>query len=267
MTFTVFVVCFVFTLTCMPATFWTLIDAKTESQVPLTVVLMVYWTQYAINFMIYALTSKQFRKAYLLLIKDTFSRFKGSEEGSLEAVVYIETKLLPTKIRNFYKNLDENVTSFGDFEAGSTHSKPDEWGLNEPFMMSTKVATQVSFFTRKSSKVVVVRQTFAGAKRRYSHGSRDDFLRITKMMEQKSMRGKENRMDVFADTVMADEGLLSRNFDDGDRTETSVTAHMKLETKYDVGRKMEVLSLVSCRSNASFNVATPLNWKGLNEDF
>ena len=66
----------------------------------------LYWTQYAFNFVAYAITSRQFRQAYLdffkvfgLWIKDCVARQPN------EVVIYAHLSLMPRNLKQFYQAL------------------------------------------------------------------------------------------------------------------------------------------------------------------
>lgn len=110
-----------------------MIDNNTTSQESLLIIFIIYWSQYTVNFLIYVVSSKQYRKAYILFLKVAFYKIKSlcvkrppdTLHGSLEAVIYVERSLLPKKMYQFYKFLEERDQYLHDPTAEEVEKKPN----------------------------------------------------------------------------------------------------------------------------------------------
>ena len=118
----------------MPMTLRNMIDRNTKSALASLIIFLIYWSQYTINFIIYAACSKQYRRAYIMVLRLTHNRIKGcfkrhkpvGVRGKMEAVVYIERTLLPRKIYQFYKYLEDKDIWFDGGEVKGKQTSSNE---------------------------------------------------------------------------------------------------------------------------------------------
>ena len=71
---------------------------------------MAYWSQYAINMLVYSVTSKPYRQAYKLLYTDMWKEMTVAQNCTLikrqkapDIVIYMDIKLIPRRARNVIK--------------------------------------------------------------------------------------------------------------------------------------------------------------------
>ena len=77
----------VYTILCnLPPTIMKMVEFEGELTLLRTLTMLIYWSQFSGNFVIYAATNKQYREAYLLVVNDFLEVFKRCccKETSIE---------------------------------------------------------------------------------------------------------------------------------------------------------------------------------------
>ena len=97
MTWTIFLVCMSYFIFVMPISLLNILDAKVWFPASHVIAFCIYWSQYSLNCLVYAIRSDQYRKAYVSFLWMVFGTLKS---------FYISTK------RCFRKKKITNTTAF-----------------------------------------------------------------------------------------------------------------------------------------------------------
>ena len=89
MTCTLFVICLCYLIFVMPISILNLADPTAEHVNIHLIFFCIYWLQYSLNFVIYALRSEQYRRAYSYLIQKACSGCLNCFNQSSHATIYI----------------------------------------------------------------------------------------------------------------------------------------------------------------------------------
>ena len=261
------------------ATFWTVIGAK-SSNLALAAVLMAYWSQYAINMLVYSVTSKPYRQAYKLLYTDLWKAMTVAKscayiksQKAPDIVIYMDIKLIPRRARNVMKwneNEDifhtQNAKQKYHFETQNIKQRQHIEELVSDGVVS-RSDIQISFFAAPSRKVLILHgSTGQGDKsgRRHSSGEIQDFTELGKKVARKQKNKKIGLRDGLTDVGVEDffKSLTANDITIDSGYSISTAANLKLVSLYNVKAKVNVLSFQHGASCFSVETKSPFRYHG-----
>ena len=111
MTWTIFLVCMSYFIFVMPISLLNILDAKVWFPASHVIAFCIYWSQYSLNCLVYAVRSDQYRKAYASFLMMVFGsvkrihvRFKSCftrrKVTNTTAFLYIEKSIFPSRLES-----------------------------------------------------------------------------------------------------------------------------------------------------------------------
>ena len=111
MTWTIFLVCMSYFIFVMPISLLNILDAKVWFPASHVIAFCIYWSQYSLNCLVYAVRSDQYRKAYasfLMMVFGTAKRFyvrfrscfTSRKFANTTAFLYIERSIFPSPLES-----------------------------------------------------------------------------------------------------------------------------------------------------------------------
>ena len=106
MTWTILFVCISYFIFVMPISLLNILDSKVRLPAPHVIAFCIYWSQYSLNCVVYAVRSDQYRKAYVYFLMKLFDSVRRimlkpkiwfqrkQEVTNTNAFVYIERSVL-----------------------------------------------------------------------------------------------------------------------------------------------------------------------------
>lgn len=114
MTWTILLVCISYFVFVMPISLLNIFDAEVVSPASHVIAFCIYWSQYSLNCVVYAVRSDQYRKAYvcfLFMLFDTIRKLiikpkmwvgRKQQVTNTNAFVYIERSVLFSPLNSLY---------------------------------------------------------------------------------------------------------------------------------------------------------------------
>ena len=111
MTWTIFLVCMSYFIFVMPISLLNILDSKVWFPASHVIAFCIYWSQYSLNCLVYAVRSDQYRKAYASFLMMVFGSVKRIHERfqscftrgkvtNTTAFLYIEKSIFPSRLES-----------------------------------------------------------------------------------------------------------------------------------------------------------------------
>lgn len=160
LTQSILLICICYAVFVVPLTLTNLLDPNTIRTDVLHFFYCLYWTQYCINFVVYAALSKQYRKAYKFYL-GTFwlLHFGGKAKVNQKrghARVFIDRAILPFRLQEVYDNMDQYMQAYGDLRRQPSIQSKIGQPSKALFQASLVKNVSVSLFSTPGGKMHIM---------------------------------------------------------------------------------------------------------------